>query len=61
MSALGKGLGSLIPNKKPIEGAAAVAIAGLLKSCDSFKDKNVVVLLCGGNVSSETLKMIGLL
>ncbi|MDA7861777.1 threonine/serine dehydratase [Mariniblastus sp.] len=47
--------------KKPIEGAAAVAIAGLLKSCDSFKDKNVVVLLCGGNVSSETLKMIGLL
>ena len=44
--------------KNSIEGAAAVAIAGLLKSRRTFKDKNVVVVLCGGNISSETLNAI---
>lgn len=47
-------------DETPIEGAAAVAIAGFIKSCNSLKDKNVVVLLCGGNISSETLNAIGL-
>lgn len=46
--------------KTTIEGAAAVAIAGLLKSCNAVRDKNVVVLLCGGNISSETLNKLGL-
>ncbi|MDC0311350.1 threonine/serine dehydratase [bacterium] len=46
--------------KNTIEGAAAVAIAGLQKSRRTFKDQNVVVLLCGGNISSETLDKLGL-
>ena len=40
------------------EGAAGVAIAGLLASGDKHKGKNVVVIVCGGNVSRETLKQV---
>lgn len=40
------------------EGAAGVAIAGLLASGDKYKDKNVVVIVCGGNISRETLKKV---
>ena len=40
------------------EGAAGVAIAGLLASGDKYKGKNVVVIVCGGNVSRETLKKV---
>ena len=40
------------------EGAAGVAIAGLLASSDKYKGKNVVVIVCGGNVSRETLKKV---
>jgi len=40
------------------EGAAGVAIAGLLASGDKYKDKNVVVVVCGGNVSRDTLKKV---
>ena len=40
------------------EGAAGVAIAGLLASGDKYKAKNVVVIVCGGNVSRETLKQV---
>jgi threonine dehydratase len=40
------------------EGAAGVAIAGLLASGDKYKDKNVVVIICGGNVSRDTLKKV---
>ncbi len=46
--------------KNSIEGAAAVAIAGLQKFGRTFKNKNVVVVLCGGNISSETLNAIGM-
>lgn len=38
-----------------IEGAPAVALAALLKNAARFKDKNVVVILSGGNISIETL------
>jgi threonine dehydratase len=38
-----------------IEGAAAVAIAGLLKTCQAFPGKNVVVVLCGANIGVEKL------
>ena len=40
------------------EGAAGVAIAGLLASGDKYKDKNVVVIVCGGNISRDTLKKV---
>ena len=40
------------------EGAAGVAIAGLLASGDKYRDKNVVVIVCGGNISRETLKTV---
>ena len=40
------------------EGAAGVAIAGLLASGDKYKGKNVVVIVCGGNISRETLKQV---
>ncbi len=41
-----------------IEGAAAVPLAALLKMPERFRDKTVVVILCGANVSPETLKSI---
>jgi threonine dehydratase len=40
------------------EGAAGVAIAGLLASGDKFEGKNVVVIICGGNVSRDILKRV---
>ena len=39
-----------------LEGAAGVALAGLLKVRDDFAGKNVVVVICGGNISRATLK-----
>lgn len=41
-----------------IEGAAGVALASLLKKSQQFKDKNVVVVLSGANISLETLKTV---
>lgn len=41
-----------------IEGAAAVAIASYLKLHEQFAGKNVVIVLCGANIGSETLKSI---
>jgi threonine dehydratase len=38
-----------------IEGSAAVPIAALIKRRDEFAGKNVVVVLCGGNIDLETL------
>jgi threonine dehydratase len=40
------------------EGAAGVALAGLLASGDKYRDQNVVVVVCGGNVSRDTLKKV---
>jgi threonine dehydratase len=40
------------------EGAAGVALAGLKLRADQFKGSNVVVIICGGNISRETLKKI---
>jgi threonine dehydratase len=40
------------------EGAAGVALAGLRLLADSYKGKNVVVIICGGNISRETLKEV---
>lgn len=38
-----------------IEGAAAVAIAGFLKLRNNFAGKNVVILICGGNIDDDVL------
>ena len=40
------------------EGSAGVALAGLKLRADQFKGSNVVVIICGGNISRETLKKI---
>ena len=41
-----------------IEGAAGVAIAALLQMKTHLKGKTVVVVICGANISLETLKSI---
>ncbi len=41
-----------------IEGAAAVAIAACVKMGRRLAGKNVVVVLCGANISLETLKTV---
>jgi len=41
-----------------VEGAAAVAIAAALKMRRRFAGKKVVVVLCGANISLETLKSV---
>lgn len=40
------------------EGAAGVALAGLGLRADCYKGKIVVVIICGGNISRETLKEV---
>ena len=41
-----------------LEGAAGTAIAALLKMKDNLKHSRVGVVICGGNISLETLKKI---
>jgi len=41
-----------------IEGAAAVAIAAFEKEQARYADKNVVIIICGANISTSTLKEI---
>ena len=41
-----------------IEGAAGVALAAMLKQKETIAGRNVVVLICGGNVSRDTLKRV---
>jgi threonine dehydratase len=38
-----------------IEGSAAVAIAAFVRRAEEFAGKNVVIVLCGANISLETL------
>jgi len=38
-----------------IEGAAGVAVAGLLANREAIKGKKVAVVICGGNISADTL------
>ncbi len=40
------------------EGAAGVALGAFLANATEFRGRNVVILVCGGNVSSETLRAI---
>jgi threonine dehydratase len=41
-----------------IEGAAGTAIAGFMNHKDQLKGKTVVLVMCGGNISSTILKSI---
>ena len=41
-----------------IEGSAAVAIASYLKMRERFAEKNIVIIICGANISLDTLKRI---
>lgn len=41
-----------------IEGSAAVAIAAFLKQSEKLHGKNVVIVICGGNIGLATLKSI---
>ena len=41
--------------KEPLEGAAGVALAGLLKRKNAIRGRKVTVIVCGGNVSQEVL------
>lgn len=43
-----------------IEGAAGVAIAAMLQRPKSIRRQNVVVIICGGNISAETLEQVKL-
>ena len=51
-----KGVYDILDNeKKVIEGAAGLTIASLRKVHTEFKDKNVVLIICGGNISTNKL------
>ncbi len=41
-----------------LEGAAGVALAGFKKIATRYVGKDVVIVICGGNISRETLKTI---
>ena len=41
-----------------IEGAAGVAVAGFLKEKGRFAGRNVVIVLCGANISRERLREV---
>jgi threonine dehydratase len=41
-----------------IEGAAAVAVASYLKTRERFVGQDVVIVICGANISLETLKAV---
>jgi threonine dehydratase len=40
-----------------IEGAAAVAVAAFLKEVNHYQGKTVAVVICGGNLSSEIIRL----
>ena len=40
------------------EGAAGVALAGVLAAGREYAGRNVVAIVCGGNISRETLKQV---
>ena len=49
---------SLFIDKMLIEGAAAVAVASVMKLKEEVKGRNVAVIICGGNIGSDTLNTI---
>ena len=45
-------------DKMRIEGSAAVAIASAIKMKSYIENKNVAIIICGGNIGSDTLNKI---
>ena len=45
-------------DKMRIEGSAAVAIASAIKMKSHIENKNVAIIICGGNIGSDTLYKI---
>ena len=45
-------------NHQLIEGAAGATIAGFINQKEKFKGQTVVLVMCGGNISSSVLKSI---
>lgn len=43
---------------KIVEGAAAVAVASLVKRKDEFRGRTVVVVICGANIAAPTLTRV---
>lgn len=41
-----------------VEGAAAVAVAAFRDRCTELEGENVVILICGGNISRDTLSRV---
>ncbi len=41
-----------------VEGAAGVAFAAFLKHAEDFKDRTVVIIICGGNLSPGVLQQL---
>jgi threonine dehydratase len=41
-----------------IEGAAGVAVASLIRAGDSLAGQNVVVLICGANLTRDSLRKV---
>lgn len=49
---------ALAKERKLIEGAAAVAAAPLLEDPQRWKNQNSVVVICGGNISTDKLQSV---
>lgn len=43
---------------KIIEGAAGVAIASVIKEKEKYRNKNVVIVLCGANISTADIRQV---
>jgi threonine dehydratase len=41
-----------------VEGAAGVAVAGFLKRAERWRNRRVIAILCGGNVSPAVLRAV---
>jgi threonine dehydratase len=41
-----------------LEGAAGVAIAGMMEKREALRGRKVVVVICGGNISRDVLRRI---
>ena len=56
---IGDGMRQLIDSHHMLpEGAAGVAIAGFLKTACDYQGRNIVIVVCGGNISRDTLKKV---
>jgi len=58
-AAIKRGMLELLgPHRMMVEGAAGLALAGLLSSSERWSGKRVVVVVCGGNISLDKLREV---